>query len=137
MTNRQSCHEVPVEDCSPRTLRVCSLVPSFRTKEINEQQCSVVTNQKCSPVTRQVCKDVNTPRQSCSDRAEEVCENRSASVTKYVDEEECSNGGGRKCVPVTRQECTDVVEQVPRQTYEQECKTEYTEECSQPSGYGN
>merc|ERR1712243_223456 len=115
-------HEVPVEDCSPRTLRVCSLVPSIRTKEINEQQCSVVTNQKCSPVTRQVCKDVNTPRQSCSDRAEEVCENRPASVTKYVDEEQCSNSSGRKCVPGT--------------SYETECKTEYTEECAQPSSSG-
>merc|ERR1712107_311312 len=87
-------------------------------KEINEQQCSVVTNQKCSPVSRQVCNDVNTPRQVCSDKAEEVCENRSASVTKYVDEEQCSNTGGRKCVPVTRQECSDVVEQVPRTSYE-------------------
>jgi len=76
----------------------------------------------------------------CSDRAEEVCENKSASVTKYVDEEQCSNSGGRKCVPVTKQECSDVVEQVPRTSYETECNTEYTEECSQPSssgGYGN
>ena len=91
----------------------------------------------------QVCNDVSTPRQVCSDKAEEVCENRSASVTKYVDEEQCSNSGGRKCVPVTKQECSDVVEQVPRQTYETECKTEYTEECDQPAqprasgGYGN
>merc|ERR1711915_1044087 len=102
------------------------------------------SNQKCSPVSRQVCTDVNTPRQVCSDRAEEVCENRSASVTKYVDEEQCSNSSGRKCVPVTKQECSDVVEQVPRQTFETECTTEFTEECSQPrssggsnGGYGN
>ena len=79
----------------------------------------------------------------CSDKAEEVCENRSASVTKYVDEEQCSSSTNRKCVPVTRQECSDVVEQVPRQTYETECTTEYTEECDQPTqprssgGYGN
>merc|ERR1712107_561638 len=104
--------------------------------EINEQQCSVVTNQKCSPVSRQVCNDVNTPRQVCSDRAEEVCENKPASVTKYVDEEQFSNSSGRKCVPVTKQECSDVVEQVPRQTFETECKTEYTEECSQPRSSG-
>merc|ERR1712211_148522 len=118
------------------TWGVCSLVPSIRTKEINEQQCSVVTNQKCSPVSRQVCNDVNTPRQVCSDRAEEVCENNLASVTRYVDEEQCSNTGGRKCVPVTKQECSDVVEQVPRQTFETECKTEVTEDCSQSGSAG-
>ena len=44
-----------------------------------------------------------------------------------------------KCLPVTRQECNDVVEQVPKQTFEQECKTEYTEECSKPNAslYGS
>ena len=74
----------------------------------------------------------------CNDVPEEVCDNVSAPVTKYVDDEQCSNVGARKCVPATRQECNDVVEQVPRQTYETECKTEYTQECSQPrSGYGN
>merc|ERR1719259_420479 len=57
---------------------------------------------------------------------------------KCVDDEQCSNVGSRKCAPAIRQECTDVVEQVPRQTYETECKTEYTQECSQSrSGYGS
>ena len=74
----------------------------------------------------------------CNDIPDEVCDSRSATVTKYVDDEQCSNVAGRKCATASRQECTDVVEQVPRQTYETECKTEYTEECTQPrSGYGN
>merc|ERR1712243_157164 len=87
----------------------------------------------------QVCNDVNEPRQVCNDVPEEVCDNVAATVTKYVDDEQYSNIGSRKCAPATRQECNDVVEQVPRQTLETECKTEYVQECSQPrsGGYGN
>ena len=52
---------------------------------------------------------------------------------------EYSNGGGKKCVPMTRKKCNDMVEQVPKQTFDQECKTEYTEECSHPKAslYGS
>merc|ERR1712029_514025 len=117
---------------------VFSLVPKIQTKEINDRQCSTHQRNVCQPISKQVCNDVNEPRQVCNDVPNEVCDNIPASVTKYVDDEQCSNVGSRKCSPATRLECTDVVEQVPRQTYETECKTEYTQECSQPrSGYGN
>ena len=86
-------------------------------------------------VNVQICNDVNEPRQVCNDVPEEVCESNQVPVSKYVDQEQCSNVGARKCAPATRQECTDVVEQVPRQTYETECKIEYIQECSEPS-YG-
>ena len=133
-----SCSEVPIQDCQQKPRRVCSLVPSIETKEVSDRQCTTSQRNVCQPISKQVCNDVNEPRQVCNDVPEEVCDNVAASVTKYVDDEQCSNVGARKCAPATRQECTDVVEQVPRQTYETECKTEYTQECSQPrSGYGN
>merc|ERR1712240_875408 len=104
MLSRQSCSQVPSRNCQQKPRRVCSLVPKILSK--------------------QVCNDVNEPRQVCNDVPEEVCESKQAPVTKYVDDEQCSNVGARKCAPATRQECNDVVEQVPRQTYETECKTE-------------
>ena len=70
-----------------------------------------------------MCNDVNSPRQVCNQVPDEVCENKFASITKYVDEEQCSSSSSRKCLPATREECQDVVEQVPRQTYKQECDT--------------
>merc|ERR1711939_53961 len=115
------CSEVPVQDYQQKPRRVCSLVPSILTKEVSDRQCTTSQRNVCQPISKQVCNDVNEPRQVCNDVPEEVCDTVAASVTKYVDDEQCSN----------------VVEQVPRQTYETECKTEYTQECSQPrSGYG-
>merc|ERR1711915_299001 len=134
-----SCSQAPSRNCQQKARRVCSLVPKIPTKEISDRQCSNHMRYVCHPISKQVCNDVNEPRQVCNDLPEEVCDNVPASVTKYVDDEQCSNVGSRKCAPATRQECTDVVEQVPRQTFETECKTEYTQECSQPrsGGYGN
>merc|ERR1712087_561931 len=122
----------------PKARRVCSLVPKIQTKEVIDRQGQTVQRNVCQPISKQVCNDVNEQRQVCNDVPEEVCDEVSAPGTKYVDDEQCSNVGARKCAPATRQECTDVVEQVPRQTFETECKTEYTQECSQPrTGYNN
>ena len=52
-----------------------------------------------------------------------------ATVTKYVDDQQCSSSPARKCSPVTRQECQNVVEQVPKQSYKQECNTRLDIRC--------
>merc|ERR1712114_48945 len=116
--------------------RVCSLVPNISTKEVSERQCSTHQKKVCQPVTKEVCNDVRQPHEVCNDVPEEVCANRPATVTKYVDEEQCSDVTSRKCEAASREECSDVVEQVPRQTFETECKTEFTRECS-GSGSGS
>merc|ERR1712131_15203 len=61
----------------------------------------------------------------------EVCNEVPASVTRIIDEEQCSNVPSRKCLPTFKEEREEVLEQVPRQTYETKCKTEYIQECSQ------
>ena len=88
-------------------------------------------------ISAQVCEDVSTPREVCNDIPDEVCRSVPATITKYEDEENCSNISGRKCSPATRQECENIKENVPRQTFEERCNTEYVEECtqSQSSGY--
>ena len=84
----------------------------------------------------QVCHDVTAKREICNDVPEERCEPKQTPVTRYEDDEECQRTTVKKCLPATRQECHDVVEQVPRQTYETKCNTEYVEECTTP-GYGH
>ena len=81
-------------------------------------------------ISSQVCNDVHTPREVCNDIPDEVCRSVPATITKYEDEENCSNVSGRKCSPATRQECENIKENVPRQTFEERCNTEYVEECT-------
>merc|ERR1711863_202333 len=80
------------------------------TKEVSERKCSTVTSRKCNQVPKQVCEDVSTPREVCNDIPDEVC--RSVPAT------------------ITRQECENIKENVPRQTFEERCNTEYVEECT-------
>merc|ERR1712098_234232 len=70
------------------------------------------------------------------DIPEEVCNEVPASVTRIIDEEQCSNVPSRKCLPTFKEECEEVLEQVPRQTYETKCRTEYIQECSQAPAQG-
>ena len=76
-------------------------------------------------ISAQVCEDVSTPREVCNDIPDEVCRSVPATITKYEDEENCSNVSGRKCSPATRQECENIKENVPRQTFEERCNTEW------------
>merc|ERR1712029_925125 len=146
MGEKEECQSVPRTQCSEVSNRQCHSFPKQECTDVPKLQCVQVPKVECQDLNRRSCSEV--PVQDCQQKPRRVCSLVPSILTKEVSDRQCTTSQRNVCQPIfkqvcndvnePRQECNDVVEQVPRQIYETECKTEYTQECSQPrsGGYG-